>query len=70
MINRLAIPGNQDAVATARQLAHYAEQNAKSIADGIGRMIASEPNERKRDLMLSPYFSVRRAQHQIARARG
>lgn len=70
MINRSCIPGNRDAVATARQLAHFAEQNMRSIADGIGRMIVAEPDERKRDAILAPYFSVRRAQHQIARARG
>jgi hypothetical protein len=70
MISRFAVAGNEsDSLVVAQQFAHFAEQNAKQIADGIGRLIGAEPNDRKRDLMLAPYFAVRRAQHQIGRER-
>jgi hypothetical protein len=62
-------PPRADSVATAWQFAHFAEQNLRSLADGIGRLIVAEPDDRRRDVMLSPYFAVRRAQHQL-RGRG
>lgn len=66
MVNRIDVDGNEaNTVTIARQFAHFAEQNLRQIADGIGRLIRREPDEHKRDAALEPLFAVLRAQHQV-----
>jgi hypothetical protein len=69
MVDRIATVDNRDAVAIAWYCVGFLQSNARNIADNIGRMIADEPDERKRDMMLSPYFTARRVQHRISEAR-